>query len=86
MPKKRLLTLAEERTLLAEERTLTANIRTWLAVIGLLIIIFKFVLSISWWPVVVVFSILILIILVEDMYRLIKLRKLEKKIRKKTGI
>ncbi len=75
-----------KRELLAEERTIAGNIRTTLAFIGLLIVILKFALDLPWWSVIVVLIILTSAILIEDIYRLIKAKKAEKKIKKKTGI
>lgn len=85
MPKKKQRELlAEERTLLAKERTIMANMRTMLAIIGAALLIIKLVTDIPFWPIALVLLILAGIIIVERMYKYYKVKKLEKKIAKKT--
>ena len=84
--KKPLIMLARERTVLAEERTAYANIRTCLAVIGILIILAKFFDIISWWPILLISGVLMGFIIIEDIYKIIQIKKKEKKIMKKTKI
>ena len=84
--KKPLIMLARERTVLAEERTLYGNIRTCLAVVGILIILGKFFDILNWWPILGISGALMGFIIVEDIFKLIKIKKKEKMIMKKTRI
>ena len=84
--KKRLVQLAQERTVLAEERTILSNIRTWFAAIGILLIVGKIYGILSWWPIFVALIVIVSIILVEEIYKFIKIRKKEKELRAKTKI
>ena len=84
--KKPLIMLARERTVLAEERTLYGNIRTCLAFVGILIILAKFFDVISWWPLLAIGGGLMGIIIVEDIHKLIIIKRKEKMIMKKTKI
>ena len=78
--------LARERTILAEERTAYANIRTCLAVIGILIILGKFFDIVSWWPILTISGALMGLIIAEDIHKLVKIKRVEKRIMKKTKI
>lgn len=84
--KRRLIEMAEERTILAEERNVYSNIRTCLAFIGIVILLAKLFDLISWWPILIITVFLTLIILGEDVHKLIKLKKIEKELRKNTQI
>tara|TARA_Y100000310_G_scaffold343203_1_gene449777 strand:+ start:1748 stop:2014 length:267 start_codon:yes stop_codon:yes gene_type:complete len=84
--KKPLIMLARERTVLAEERTAYANIRTCLAAMGVVIIFVKFFNITSWWPLLVGSGVLTGLIIAEDIRKLIRIKRLEKRIMKRTKI
>ena len=84
--KKPLIMLARERTVLAEERTAYANIRTCLAAMGVVILFAKFFDILSWWPLLAGSGVLMGLIIAEDIHKLIRIKKLEKMIMKKTKI
>ena len=84
--KKRLVDLAKERTVLAEERTILSNIRTWLAISGVVIIVGKVFNIVSWWPLLGTLGVLVGVVLVDDMYKLIKIKRKEKELIRETKI
>jgi len=84
--KKPLIMLARERTVLAKERTTYANIRTVLAGAGVLILLAKLFDIISWWPILGVAGLFTGVIITEDIIKLVKLKRKENALMKKTKI
>ena len=86
MKRKRYMALSEERTILAEERNVYSHIRTICAILGVIIILAKLFDLISWWPILLISGLFISVVLGEDVHKLFKLKKLEKKLREETQV